>query len=69
MLLRQIALVSTPPSRGRQFPDRPTPFRSPDSHIAHMTQTFIPGKDAALEAAIETAMHQTLLAAYDKLFA
>jgi hypothetical protein len=34
-----------------------------------MTQTFIPGKDAALEATIETAMHQTLLAAYDKLFA
>jgi hypothetical protein len=69
MLRRQIALVSTPPSRGRQFPDRPTAFASPDSHIAHMTQTFIAGKDAALEATIETATHQTLLAACDKLFA
>ena len=37
------------------------------------TATCIPGKDAVLEATIETmqgsAMQQTLLAAYDKRFA
>jgi hypothetical protein len=30
-------------------------------------ESFIPGKDASLESTIHT-MHQTLLAAYDKLF-
>lgn len=45
------------------------PFRTTDQ----ATATFIPGKDAALEATIETmqgsAIPPTLLAAYDKRFA